>query len=694
VTKRIRAATDVGGTYTDLVYYTIDDATGQCGQVRTAKVDTTPPHFEKGVLASLRKGEVATSDLEFFAHGATVVINAITERKGARVGLITTRGFRDVIEIARGNRPDLFNFDFEKPRPFVERHLRLELTERCNYKGEIEVAADLTQIPQILEAFAKEDVQAIAVCFLHAYRNPRNEAAVVSAIRAALPGMSVIASHEISRQWREYERASTTVLAAYVHPVTQRYINSLEQELEGSGFQGRPFMMLSNGGIATVATAKSNPVAMVESGPASGIFAGAHLGKLIGAPNLIMLDIGGTTAKCALVEGGQIRISTDYHVERTRQSPGYPIQTAVSEIVEIGNGGGSIAWVDSGGKLHVGPQSAGADPGPAAYGRGGKHATTTDANLMLGRIDPASFAGGEVTPDRDAVQRAFEELGGKLGVSAVEAARGVVRIANANMTNALRLVSTNKGYDPREFALMAFGGGGPMHAVALARELRVPRVIVPVNSAVFSAWGMLLTDLRRDYVHTFLTSLNAANIRTIVDQFHAMEAEAADNMAREGFGTALQLEHLLDLRYQGQEHTVKVAAPLSAAGFDATAVANAFHDAYEKLYTYRLPNPIQVVNFHLVARAVVPKPSLPIAVVTGRRLRDSVIGTRRVDFDLAGILETTIYNGAAMEPGMQLEGPAVIQEPAVTLVVPPGERVTIDSYGNYHVELQKQEPSR
>ncbi len=645
-------------------------------------------------MASLRKGEVATRDLEFFAHGATVVINAITERKGARVGLITTRGFRDVIEIARGNRPDLFNFNFEKPRPFVERHLRLELTERCNYKGEIEVAADLTELPRILQAFAKEGVQAIAVCFLHAYRNPTNEAAVAAAIRAALPRISVIASHEISRQWREYERASTTVLAAYVHPVTQSYINSLEQELETCGFAGRPFMMLSNGGIATVATAKANPVAMVESGPASGIFAGAHLGGLIGEPNLIMLDIGGTTAKCALVEGGRIRISTDYHVERTRQSPGYPIQTAVSEIVEIGNGGGSIAWVDSGGKLHVGPQSAGADPGPAAYGRGGKHATTTDANLLLGRIDPASFAGGEVRPDWDAVQRAFAELGGKLGVSAIEAARGVVRIANANMTTALRLVSTNKGYDPRDFALLAFGGGGPMHAVALARELKVPRVIVPVNSAVFSAWGMLLTDLRRDYVHTHPTALDERHSGAIVAQFLSMQAEARASMEHEGCGSALEFEHLLDLRYQGQEHTVKVAVPMSAAGFDACAVAGAFHDAYEKLYTYRLTNPIQVVNFHLVARAVVPKPGLPTAPVTGRRLQDTVIGFRRVDFDLAGNLEATIYNGAAMEPGMTLQGPAVVQEPAVTLVVPPGEGVTIDSYGNYHVELQNQESSR
>lgn len=686
----IRAATDVGGTYTDLVYYTVGDA-GRCGTVRTAKVDTTPPHFEQGVMAALAKGGVPGADLAFFAHGATVVINAITERKGARVGLIATRGFRDVLEIARGNRPDLFNFSFTKPPPFVERHLRRELDERCNYKGEIERHVDLAGLAAILRHFRDEGVEAIAVCFLHAYRNPANEQTVTAAIRAAWPEVSVVASHELSREWREYERASTTVLSAYVHPVTQRYIDSLARELTSAGMTQPPYMMLSNGGIATVATAKANPVAMVESGPASGIYAAAHLGKLIGEPHLIVLDIGGTTAKCALIEGGTIKISTDYYVERTRQSPGYPIQTAVSEIVEIGNGGGSIAWVDAGGKLHVGPQSAGAVPGPVAYGRGGREPTTTDANLLLGRIDPKSFAGGELKPDWDAVNQVFAALGKKLGVSAADAARGVVRIANANMTNALRLVSTNKGYDPREFALMAFGGGGPMHAVALARELKVPRVIVPVNSAVFSAWGMLLTDLRRDSLQTYLMPLGPLSADALVAQFRSMEAEAAADFRRDGIAVgsgALHFEYLLDMRYQGQEHTVKIPLALSRAGLDVDQVADLFHAAYEKRYTYRLPNAIQIVNFHLVARVAVPKPELPKLAATGRRLEDTVIGRRRVDFDADGAVEAVIYDGTLLEPGMKLQGPAVIQEPVVTLVVPPGDSVTLDDFGSYHVQLK------
>jgi N-methylhydantoinase A len=691
----IRAATDVGGTFTDLVFYSVDEQTGACGPIHSAKVDTTPPNFEEGVMRSLLKGGTAPADLSFFAHGATVVINAITERKGAKVGLITTQGFRDVLEIARGNRPDLFNFNFRKPAPLVERQLRLELRERCNYKGEIEVPVELGALPGILDTFRSEGVESVAICFLHAYINPANEARTAAEVRKLWPSVSTVASHELSREWREYERASTTVLSAYVHPIAKRYIEALEARLSQGGMRRPPYMMLSNGGIATVATAKANPVAMVESGPASGIFAAAHLGKLIGSTNLIVLDIGGTTAKCALIERGEVRITTDYFVERTRRTPGYPIQTPVSEIVEIGNGGGSIAWVDAGGKLHVGPQSAGAMPGPVAYGRGGTEPTTTDANLLLGRIDPMSFAGGEIQPAWDALTRAFETLGRKLGVSAVEAARGVVRIANANMTNALRLISTNKGHDPRDFTLMAFGGGGPMHAVSLAEELKVPRVIVPVNSAVFSAWGMLLTDLRRDYLRTLLLPLTPSSATAIQEQFAQMQREAVQNFVQDGRAVTsdrVQWEYLVDMRYQGQEHTVKVAVPLaSASGHVAVPavdiIATMFHVAHEKRYTYRLANAIQIVNFHLVARVAVPKPEIPKKVVRGLGLAAAVMGSRRVDFDARGSHDATVYHGIALDPGSKFEGPAVVQEPSVTLVVAPGQKVTVDDYGNYHVEV-------
>jgi len=682
----MRAASDVGGTFTDLVFYPIDPVTGAAGAIQVAKADTTAPDFERGVINSLAKAGVLPAELDFFAHGSTVVINALTERKGVKTALITTKGFRDVLEIARGNRPDLFNFNFRKPPPFVDRYLRAELPERTNFKGEVVKPVDLTGLAALIDFFRSDGVQAIAIAFLHAYVNPTNEQQVVEAVRALWPEVAVLASHEISREWREYERTNTTVLSAYVAPIARTYIESLEAKLGAGGFAGAPYMMQSNGGISTVEAAKRNPITMIESGPASGIYAAAYLGRQIGEPNLIVLDIGGTTAKCTLIEHGQVKVSTDYYIERDGKHPGYPVQTPVSEIVEIGNGGGSIAWVDAGGKLHVGPQSAGARPGPAAYGRGGTRPTTTDANLVLGRIDPTSFVGGEVEPDWGAVDAAFAPLSETLGLSKAELARGVVRIANSNMTTALRLVSTNKGYDPRDFALIAFGGGGAMHAVALAEELNVPRVIIPINSSVFSAWGMLLTDLRRDYIRTKLTELEPHTLSVIRDMFAEITTQALEDFAGDDAAQVPTFEYLADLRYQGQEHTVAIPFPVASETALAEAAA-LFHEAHERRFTYRLDNPIELVNFHVVATVAVDKPELAQRPITGAAVETAVMGSREVDFDQHGIHDSVIYDGLRMEPNMRIAGPAIIQEPAVTLVVPPGKTVEIDRFGNYHVHL-------
>ena len=678
----MRVATDVGGTFTDLVY-SVD------GKLKTAKVDTTPPDFESGVINSLDKAKLDAGSIEFFAHGSTVIINAITERKGVKTALITTRGFRDVLEIARGNRPDLFNFNFRKPKPFVERYLRLELDERVNYKGEVQKEVDLSSLDEILDVFKKEKVEAVAVAFLHAYINPANEQATCAAIKQAWPEVSVLASHQISREWREYERTNTTVLSAYIHPVAKRYIESLQSRLQEKNFSGSPYLMQSNTGISSVEAVKDNPITMIESGPASGIFAAAWLGNEINAKNLLVLDIGGTTAKCTLIEDGKIKVSTDYHIERTGTNPGYPIQTAVSEIVEIGNGGGSIAWVDEGDKLHVGPQSAGALPGPAAYGKGGKAPTTTDANLVLGRINKNNFVGGEVEPDMEAVNAAFAPLEKRLDMTQQELARGVVRVANSNMTNALRLVSTNRGHDPREFSLIAFGGGGAMHAVALAEELNIPRVIVPANSSVFSALGMLLTDIRRDYVQTRVLTLDEQGLTEANKLFSELEESARADFARESSAAAmapLSYNYHLDMRYNGQEHSVKVAVDL--AGQSMAQISQAFHEAHEQAYTYRLETAIEIVNFHLVATIAVDKPSLAKKTVSGKAVEDTLLHKRQVDFDHHGVHDTDVYDGLAMEPDMSISGPAIIEEPSVTLVISPGHKAEVDEYGNYHVQLK------
>lgn len=693
---RFRAASDVGGTFTDLVYYRVDGGADACGEVQAVKTDTTPPDFETGVMASLEQAGISPAGLDFFAHGSTLVINALTEKKGVKTALITTKGFRDVLELARGNRPDLFNFNFRKPAPFIERYLRAELDERVNHKGEVQKAVCLEPLPALLDFFKTEGVQAIAVCFLHSYINPENEIQAAAQINALWPDVSVLASHQVSREWREYERTSTTVLAAFVHPVAKKYIESLERQLYSGGFTGKPYMMQSNGGIATADAAKANPITMVESGPASGIFAAAGLGRSIGEENLIVLDIGGTTAKCALVENGEIKITTEYYIDRNRKNPGYPIQTPVSELVEIGNGGGSIAWVDEGNRLRVGPQSAGAQPGPAAYGKGGTRVTTTDANLVLGRIDPDSFVGGTVQPDWEAVNAAFNPLQDRLGMTREELARGIVRLANANMTNALRLVSTNKGYDPRDFTLVAFGGGGALHALDLAEELQVHRVIVPVNSAVFSAWGMLLTDLRRDYLQTSPLALEPGNADSLAGAFRALIGQAHKDYAADGFNSderEIVFEYHADMRYRGQEHTVKIVFPFAGGRANMALAAERFHAAHEKRYTYRLDAELQVVNLHLVANVVVDKPELQEKPQTGIKLDDAIQHVRKVDFDRHGIHDAVIYDGLRLEPGMQLQGPAVVQEASVSMVIPPDYAVTVDRYGNYHAGRTGESPA-
>ncbi|GHF13570.1 5-oxoprolinase [Kordiimonas sediminis] len=686
----MRVASDVGGTFTDLVYCDFDAETGKAGEIKIAKAHTTPPNFEDGVLNAVEKAGINPAEIDFFAHGSTVVINALTERKGVKTGLLTTAGFRDVLEIARGNRPDLFNLAFQKPAPFVERHLRREVQERTCYQGQVETPADLSGLAATLDYFKKEGVEAIAICFLHAYLNPANEQAVADEIKNLWPDVSVIASHEISREWREYERTNTTVLSAYVHPIAETYIQRLENKLADKGFGGSLYMMQSNGGISTASAAKKNPITMVESGPASGIHAAACLGEITGHKNLIVLDIGGTTAKCTLIEDGHVRVSTNYYIEKDHKSPGYPIQTPVSEIVEIGNGGGSIAWLDAGGKMHVGPHSAGARPGPAAYGQGGDKPTTTDANLVLGRIDPKSFVGGDLEPDWTALENAFAPLCEGLGASQEEVARGVIRIANANMVNALRLVSVNKGYDPRDFALIAFGGGGAMHAVALADELNIPHVIVPVNSSVFSAWGMLMTDLRRDYIRTAPMAFDDDHAALIADRFSALMQEATSEFAEdEADGTSLIFTPYVDARYVGQEHTVKIPVAYTADGsVDTLRSLAAFHETYEREFTYRLDLSVEIVNLHLVASKPVAKANPVARPVTGAKIEDVILHTRSVDFDEHGLHEATIYDGLRLETGMELSGPAVIQEPSVTLVVPPAHTACVDAYGNYHIHAE------
>ena len=688
--SKIRLATDVGGTFTDLVYYEIDEQSGNITTLNTVKTHTTPPNFEKGVQAAIQKANISNADVEFFAHGTTVVINALTERKGVKTGLITTKGFRDILEIARGNRPDFFNLRYTKPKPFVPRYLRREIKERLNYKGETITPIDLDGLADIIADFKADGVKAVAICLLHAYANPAHEQMLAEAIAALWPEVSMVCSHQITREWREYERTNTAVLSAYVQPIAYDYLNRMERELKETGFSGNFYVMQSNGGIDTLSAAQATPITMVESGPASGVLGAAGLGKLIGEKNIIALDIGGTTAKCSLIDQGRVGITSQYMIEQDRFSAGYPIMTPVVDIVEIGNGGGSIAWVDEDGKLHVGPKSAGALPGPVAYGKGGTEPTTTDANLMMQRINPDYFIGGEIAADMSAVEASFRRLGEAIGISLEEAARGVVRIANNNMINALKLVSINRGYDPRDFTMVAFGGGGAMHAAALARELNIPKVIIPAHSAVFSAWGMLMSDLRRDYIRTQPMNFNEEMASTIESTLEEMQQEAYTAFSNDDIEKGLvYFERYIDLRYVGQEHSVRIAVPKKAITRDTLSeLTEQFHATYKREYTYQLDNDVELVTFHLVAFASVHRPELS-KLAYDADAEKAIKAVRAVDFDTDGVVDANIYDRDRLGSGSTFDGPAIIEESGSTSVVFPGQTVKVDDYGNLHITAKR-----
>jgi N-methylhydantoinase A len=680
-----RTAVDIGGTFTDLV--TLDEDSGEIG---IAKTSTTPGRFEEGVMDAVEQAELAA--VSFLAHGTTVIINALTERTGAATALITTRGFRDVLEIQKANRPDLYNLLYSKPAPFVPRRLRLEVTERVNYRGEVLVPLDDDEVRAAVTEARRLGAEAIAVCFLHSYANPAHERRAAEIVRGEWPELPVTASHERTSEWREYDRTSTAVLDAYVKPVSARYLGRLAERLEDAGIASEArYAMQSNGGVSRFEVAAQAPINLVESGPVGGVIGAAAIGALIGEPNLITLDIGGTTAKASLVERGEVRVSGDYHIARTPTFAGYPIKVPVVDIVEIGAGGGSIAWIDPAGALRIGPRSAGADPGPACYGRGGTDPTVTDANVVAGRINADYFLGGRIALDVEAARRALEPIAEALSVDVDAAALGVIRLANANMIHLLKLVSVRRGRDPREFAIVAFGGGGSMHASALARDLHVPRVVVPPLPGHFSAWGMLASDLRHDAVQTRLVRADQVAEAELERLWATLEDQLAETFAEEGLGRdEVEFARSADMRYAGQEHTVNVPAP-ETGGLDA--IASRFHDLHEQLYTFRLGSAIEFVNFRLTGFGSVRKPELA-RVAADRNGSRALKGTRVVDFDELGRRDAAIYERSSLAAGALVEGPAIIEEPAASTVVFPGQTLRVDERGILIIEEELARASR
>jgi N-methylhydantoinase A/acetone carboxylase, beta subunit len=677
----MRVATDIGGTFTDIVYIEAD------GTVRFDKSHTTPPNFEQGVVDVIEKCPIDPQAIQDLTHGTTVVINALTERKGAKTGLITTKGFRDILEIGRGNRPDLFNFNFQKPESFVPRYLRMEVEERMDYLGNELVPLNENDVQKCIEFFKKEGVEAIAVVYLHSYVNAAHEIRTEELIAQLWPEAEVTASYSVSKEWREYERSTTAVLNSYVKPTAKKYIDRLYGMLEKMEIRSPKYIMQSNGGTTTFEKAKELPINMVESGPVAGIYGAAMLGKMLGEDKIIAFDIGGTTAKCSLVDGGEVKTTTEYKIEKTGRFPGYPVRIPVVDIVEIGNGGGSIAWIDNTNSLRVGPQSAGALPGPVAYRKGGSEPTTTDANLVVGRLSKKNF---DMEVDLNQVCAVIQEkVGIPYGLDAEEAAMGIIRVANSNMLNALKLVSVRKGYDPREFALVAFGGGGPMHAVSLAKELNIKKVIIPLAASVFSAWGMLMTDLRSDDIQTYNARLIDPDYAAINAEWRKLEEKAYRDNAEKGVVREnIYFVHYLDMRYIGQDHTVKVRVP----GEDMNpenlrTFIEAFHKEHELNYSFRLDDSgVEIVNMHLASFGRVEKVPVKTLEAKPYTLDEAVLEVRPVIFEGTGKVDTVIYARERLSPGMKVAGPAIIEEVSASTVIEPGMTANIDNFGDIIIE--------
>jgi N-methylhydantoinase A len=676
--SRYLVGIDVGGSFTDIV------ATGPAGVVHYAKTPTYPDDLLRSLRECMEAVGVPSADVDVLRHGTTVVINAILTRSGSTTGLVTTEGFRDVLEIGRTNWPEPYNLFWNRLPVLVPRELRFEVPERVGADTSIVQPLDEDAVVAVAHALAEAGVQSVAVCFLHAYSQPAHELRVREILEQHLPGAYVSLSHELSKEFREYERTSTVVMNAYVGAVVDDYISRFEEHLQASGFEGSLYLMESNGGVTTAGAARRRPVGLVESGPAAGVMATAELSAAMGLDRLIAFDMGGTTAKACLVERGEPLFTSAYYVPDYEH--GFPVQVAALDIVEVGTGGGSIASIDEVGMLTVGPESAGAVPGPVCYGGGGKDATVTDANLVLGRLNPARFLGGERPLDVAAAERAVESLATQLGSDLATMARGIVRLANFSMATAIKRVSLERGRDPREYALVAYGGGGPVHGVELARELAVPTVIVPVMPGIFSALGMLLAELRQDFTRTFMHDIGAVGPDALRQAYESVDAEAGAWARSVAEQSSVRLLHYADCRYRGQEFTILVPVDLDAVDV-GERLRLAFQVEYERRYGHSFPDlPIETVILRVVAYVGLLKPDLRSLDSAARRQTGGRT-ERNVHYEGHGYVETPVLQRASLERGDRLEGPVVIEEYGAATVLAPGDSLVVDELSQLVVDV-------
>ena len=662
-----RIGVDVGGTFTDVVAVSDD------GGVTLAKSPSTPEDQSIGVMAGLERlaARLDTDLAGLFAqtdrivHGATVATNALLERKGAKVGLLTTEGHRDILEMREGLKPDRYNMRMPPAPPLIPRSLRLGVKERLRPDGRVEVALDQASLDAAIATLEQEGVEAVAICYLHAYKDPAHERASAEAVKAALPDKYVTISADVLPQIKEYERVSTTAVNAYVGPAVGRYLGRLENRLKDAGYTGPVLIILSHGGVAPIQDTIRLAAGTVLSGPAGGVAGARRSAELLGAPNLIPFDMGGTSTDISLISGGEAALSSDRGVGGER------VALPSLDIVSIGAGGGSIARVDAGGVLHVGPESSGAQPGPACYGRGGTQPTTTDASVVLGLLDAENFLGGAATLDKPAAEKALDGLADTLGLDRMTAAEGVHRVVNTNMAEGVRLVSVRRGVDPRKFAMLSFGGAAGVHITEIARQLDVDRAFAPRVASVLSAWGMLATDLRFEASRSHIGDATALDASALRNLFSDLEAEARARLDTAGFEGEVQIRPSADMRYGEQIFEIDVALDGLDFGADnlLDEVAKRFHARHEELFTYSLPDQEPVlVNARAAAIGVLPAlPQEPAAPPS----EPAPPSTHRQVYMGGKWLETPVYDFDALAPGQEISGPAIVESETTTVVLRP-----------------------
>ncbi len=684
---RWRVGVDSGGTFTDICLFEEDE-----GRVEIWKVSSTPDDPSRGIAQGVDEGLRRAADddarpaasVSYFGHGTTVATNALIQQRGVKTGLVTTQGFRDLLEIGRQKRPDLYDLFADKPKTLVPRDLRIEVPERVRHTGEIDTALDLAAVREAARRLGASGVGAVAIVFLYSFLMPEHEAAAKRIVEEECPDAFVCASHEIAPEFREFERLSTAVVNAYLGPVMRSYIDRLAPRLAELGMTATPHMTQSNGGVIGFEAAAAMPVRAVLSGPSTGVVGAQAVGRLAGFADLITFDMGGTSTDVALLKDGEARLASEATVH------GYPLKAPMLDIHTVGAGGGSIAIVDSGGLLKVGPRSAGADPGPACYGRGNAEATVTDANVVLQTLNPTHLLGGRMAVRQDLAREAIGALARRLGLEPMQTAQGIVAVVTANMARAIRVISVQRGHDPRDYTLVAFGGAGPLHAGRLARELEIGRILVPSNPGILCAMGLLLTDLRADFAVTRLLPLAAGAVGDIERAFATLDARASEWFAREQIGAGgRRVVRTVDMRYAGQNYELAVPlpdGPIDAATLDG--LARGFADAHQRMYGFVAEGePVQLVTFRVEATGLVRKATLRRELAAGADASGAIRAHRDVWLaEEGGNVRCPVYDRARLRSGNRFVGPAVVEQMDATTLVLPGMSARVDAFANLVLE--------